>query len=207
MTEETKLLPCPFCGAQPEITPWHRYSDVVVIHCTNEECEVGAETSAVGRELAVTAWNKRGTNPVLDGWRPVRFDHLAAIMSLLPPPPLTQDGLTHRFEGPNPHDTIYAIRKVFAEMLGARPEQPFPSLSLQDGAVAAERERCARIVDAEVIFARENLDTIPDEAEGDLGSRLTPRYYWGQRLALAKHYASEIRSPAVATILAEDGTK
>lgn len=59
--------------------------------------------------------------PSPEGWRPVRFADLAAIMNLLPPPPLTQDGLTHRFEGPKPHDTIYAIRAAFMEMLDATP--------------------------------------------------------------------------------------
>lgn len=60
----------------------------------------------------------------LEGWRLVRLDHLATIMKMLPPPPLTQDGLTHRFEGPNPHDTIYAVRKAFTDMLGTTPERP-----------------------------------------------------------------------------------
>lgn len=64
-------------------------------------------------------WNPP-PNP--EGWRPVRFADLAAIMKLLPPPPLTQDGLTHRFEGPTPHDTIYAIRAAFMGMLDAKPE-------------------------------------------------------------------------------------
>lgn len=59
---------------------------------------------------------------VPEGWRLVRFDALTAIMKLLPPPPLTQDGLTHRFEGPNPHDTIYEIRKAFTDMLAAAPQ-------------------------------------------------------------------------------------
>lgn len=67
------------------------------------------------------------------GWRLVRLDHLMTIMCLLPPPPLTQDGLTHRFEGPKPHDTIYAIRKAFAEMLGTRPEQPFRPMVAEEG--------------------------------------------------------------------------
>lgn len=54
---------------------------------------------------------------VPEDWRPVPIDGLQKIMALLPPPPLTQDGLTHRFEGPNPHDTIYAIRAAFIELL------------------------------------------------------------------------------------------
>lgn len=58
---------------------------------------------------------------VPEDWRPVPIESLQKLLALLPPPPLTQDGLTHRFEGPNPHDTIYAIRAAFIEMLDVKP--------------------------------------------------------------------------------------
>lgn len=52
----TDLLPCPFCGQTPNIGP---FASAITIHCANDDCDVGVETSATTETVAVEQWNKR----------------------------------------------------------------------------------------------------------------------------------------------------
>lgn len=53
---EMKLLPCPFCGSEPELGSFGR---AVTVHCPNENCDVGAETAADTERAAFEQWNRR----------------------------------------------------------------------------------------------------------------------------------------------------
>ena len=68
MTDNTKyevtLLPCPFCGSEPEGQPWHS-EHKWFIQCSNSEyeyphgCPVGPQMSSETREKAEAQWNMR----------------------------------------------------------------------------------------------------------------------------------------------------
>lgn len=62
MTTE-ELLPCPFCGQPPDLGT---FASAFTIHCANEDCDIGAETSAVTEALAVEQWNKRAPSPTVE---------------------------------------------------------------------------------------------------------------------------------------------
>lgn len=52
--------PCPFCGAQPEIQPWHGGGPRKrLVSCSNEVCVVNPQTSAPTRKRAIANWNYR----------------------------------------------------------------------------------------------------------------------------------------------------
>lgn len=51
------ILPCPFCGKPPALT--RVLHEVFCVHCDNDECGVGCETSAKTPGEAVQTWNVR----------------------------------------------------------------------------------------------------------------------------------------------------
>ena len=56
-----QLLPCPFCGKEPEIDKY-KVRDVMVwdIGCMNDDCDVHVETDIFeSEEEAIIAWNTR----------------------------------------------------------------------------------------------------------------------------------------------------
>jgi Lar family restriction alleviation protein len=62
MTNETiKLLPCPFCGKQPEFDNYKIHGVINWnISCVNDDCSVHVETDDFElKEEAINAWNKR----------------------------------------------------------------------------------------------------------------------------------------------------
>lgn len=52
----SKLLPCPFCGDEPEICR----TQVFWVKCTNCECETAGSVSIRG---AIAIWNRRALLP------------------------------------------------------------------------------------------------------------------------------------------------
>lgn len=60
---KAKLKPCPFCGAEPEVTEWISYLGVsVMVECTNEKCDIQPHTDYFPKSvkgLATRCWNKR----------------------------------------------------------------------------------------------------------------------------------------------------
>lgn len=59
----TDALPCPFCGATPEVNEWPDYPRLgAQVACTNDACEVSAHTdmeSGCTRAYAIATWNRR----------------------------------------------------------------------------------------------------------------------------------------------------
>lgn len=74
MTTDTtpELLPCPWCGNQPEVCdehPVHGHEWTVL--CPSKDCHVMVTTLYVGsRETAIEYWNRRTQTPATKTRRP-----------------------------------------------------------------------------------------------------------------------------------------
>lgn len=70
MTDEVKLLGCPFCGETPTIEPWHGGpKSKRMVHCENEGCWVNPKVCGNTPKQAADHWNTRAPAPREDGWR------------------------------------------------------------------------------------------------------------------------------------------
>jgi hypothetical protein len=53
-------LPCPFCGVQPEIQPWHGGGPRKhLISCHEETCRVSLSVTGATAQQAIKYWNER----------------------------------------------------------------------------------------------------------------------------------------------------
>ena len=60
MTDLHKLLPCPFCGSQPDVEPWHGGPRTkVMVSCVDETCAVGPHCTGNTAAVATIKWNRR----------------------------------------------------------------------------------------------------------------------------------------------------
>ena len=56
------LLACPFCGAAPNMEPWHGGGPQKrMISCINDSCYVSPQVSGSTSRVAAKRWNKRGS--------------------------------------------------------------------------------------------------------------------------------------------------
>jgi hypothetical protein len=71
----TEALPCPFCGSQPAIQPWHGGGPRKrFIQCPNLDCSVTPQTTGSTRQKALDAWNTRSgevKSPLRMPWQPL----------------------------------------------------------------------------------------------------------------------------------------
>jgi hypothetical protein len=52
--------PCPWCGTQPTIQPWHGGRPTKkMIACENEDCHVSPQVTGETRGAALDKWNTR----------------------------------------------------------------------------------------------------------------------------------------------------
>jgi hypothetical protein len=58
-TTLNELLPCPFCGLQPDLIQAHNDAAWWIVSCPHQDCEVGPTIEREGKGVAVAAWNKR----------------------------------------------------------------------------------------------------------------------------------------------------
>lgn len=57
--DDNKPLPCPFCGAEPEVYAFTTHMEFIV-ECLNEDCAMNPHTRIRdSREQAISDWNGR----------------------------------------------------------------------------------------------------------------------------------------------------
>lgn len=55
-------LPCPFCGEQPTVKPWHGGGPrKTMVECESGECPAGPSSVGSSRARAVRKWNTRAS--------------------------------------------------------------------------------------------------------------------------------------------------
>ena len=61
MADQPTILPCPFCGAQPVVEPWHgAHPDTTMIGCQNDAaCHALPNVVGDTKEEAIARWNQR----------------------------------------------------------------------------------------------------------------------------------------------------
>ncbi|WP_158215404.1 Lar family restriction alleviation protein [Candidimonas nitroreducens] len=80
MSDDPKLLPCPFCGHEAEHVHIHHGEEVVL--CANEGCNVHPSVHGSTAEKAAARWNRRGINsePAVRAYRD-RVELMLAIIN------------------------------------------------------------------------------------------------------------------------------
>lgn len=59
----THLLPCPFCGCEPIMEPWHGGGvRKKRVGCDNEDCFIQPAVTGTNIKVATTKWNTRLNN-------------------------------------------------------------------------------------------------------------------------------------------------
>lgn len=82
--ERSEGLPCPFCGEQPTIQPWHGGPpSKKMVGCVNDNCRVQPSVTGHTRVKALLEWNLR---PL-----PIANDELP-VQQAAPEPPVTPQG-------------------------------------------------------------------------------------------------------------------
>jgi Lar family restriction alleviation protein len=58
--KQPKLKPCPFCGEQPIMRPWHGGGPRKrMISCDSEFCRVSPQVTGETPKEAIASWNRR----------------------------------------------------------------------------------------------------------------------------------------------------
>ena len=62
MPEPMTLEPCPFCGSQPQVQPWHGGPITKrIVGCENDDCAAMPAVTGDTEAVAVERWNARAT--------------------------------------------------------------------------------------------------------------------------------------------------
>ena len=68
-------LPCPFCGSQPVIEPWHGIGpEKHMVSCADDECGPWPKVTGETRAEAIAAWNRRTPPPSAPEAQPAPVD-------------------------------------------------------------------------------------------------------------------------------------
>lgn len=59
------VLPCPFCGHQADLGRVG-FTDHYAVVCSNDECPVFTQATAMDMDAAIALWNTRNDKPKFD---------------------------------------------------------------------------------------------------------------------------------------------